>query len=80
VAAEFLNRFNLETQWWTIVEGLPIDLTGYGGVHFVGRALSGLFDLACIPLIYFISRRLYDRRVGLLATLFYAFSVLPLQQ
>jgi YYY domain-containing protein len=80
VAAEALNRFNLETQWWTIVEGIPIDLTGYGGVHFVGRALSGLFDLACIPLIYFISRRLYDRRVGLLAALFYAFAVLPLQQ
>jgi YYY domain-containing protein len=80
VAAEFLNRLNQETQWWTVVEGVPLDLIGYGGVHFVGRALSGLFDLACIPLIYVISRRLYDWRVGLLAGAFYAFAVLPLQQ
>ncbi len=80
VIAEVADKFNKIAQLWTLAPGAPLDLTGYGGVHLVGRALSGLFDLACVWLIYGLGRRLYSRRAGLLASALYAFAVLPLQQ
>jgi YYY domain-containing protein len=54
--------------------------SGYGQVYLVGRALSALVDLAVVWLVFLVARRLYDLRVGLLASAFYAFAVLPLQQ
>ena len=77
VAADKLNDVAL---FWTSGPGSPLDLAGYGGVHLVGRALSGLFDLAGVWLIYVIGRRLYSRKVGLVAAALLAFAVLPLQQ
>ena len=53
---------------------------GYDQVHLVGRVLSGLFDLFSVALIFFIGRRLYGKRVGLLAALLLAASVLNIQQ
>ena len=60
--------------------GIPINLAGYDGVHLVGRALSGLFDLAGVGLIYVVSRRLYSRKVGLVAAALLAAAPLALQQ
>jgi YYY domain-containing protein len=54
--------------------------SGYGQVYLVGRALSALVDLGVVWLVFLVARRLYDLRVGLLASAFYAFAVLPLQQ
>ncbi len=54
--------------------------TGYNGVHLVGRWLSALFDLMTVWLLFFVARRLYDDRVGLLSSAFYAFAVSPIQQ
>lgn len=54
--------------------------SGYGEVYLVGRALSALADLAVVWLVYLVGRKLYDRRVGLLASAFYAVAVLPQQQ
>ena len=54
--------------------------TGYGEVYLVGRMLSALSDLLVIGLVYVIATKLYDRRVGILAAAFAAFSVLPIQQ
>ncbi|GAB4145708.1 MAG: hypothetical protein Fur0021_03220 [Candidatus Promineifilaceae bacterium] len=54
--------------------------TAYDGIHLVGRALSGLVDLVSIAFIFFIGRRLYDWRVGLLGALFLAVAVMPIQQ
>ncbi len=48
-------------------------------VRNVGRMLSMLFDLASIIVVFFIGWRLFSQRVGLLAALFYAVSVLPIQ-
>jgi uncharacterized membrane protein len=81
VAAEAANKFNLATHMWT-PEGqdVPLDLTAYWGVHYVGRATSALFDLAGILVLYFIGRRLYGRRAGLLSAALLAFAPLPLQQ
>jgi hypothetical protein len=38
------------------------------------RALSALFGAATVPLVYAVADRLYDRRVGLVAALFFAVS------
>ncbi len=53
--------------------------TGYDEVHFVGRMVSVLFDLVTIYVVYLIGRRLYRKRVGLLAALLTALSVLLIQ-
>ncbi|HEX9796606.1 MAG TPA: DUF2298 domain-containing protein, partial [Anaerolineales bacterium] len=51
----------------------------YGQIYLVGRAASATFDLVSILLVYLIGRRLYDRRVGLLAAGLTAVSVLLIQ-
>ncbi|MCK4962785.1 MAG: glycosyltransferase family 39 protein, partial [Anaerolineales bacterium] len=53
--------------------------TGYGEIHIVGRAVSTMFDLVSILLVYLIGTRLYRRRVALLASFFVALSVLLIQ-
>jgi YYY domain-containing protein len=54
--------------------------TGYDQIHVVGRVLSGIFDLGTVLFIYLIGKKLYRNvRVGLLAALFLALSVLPIQ-
>lgn len=53
--------------------------TGYDEIHLVGRAASAAFDLVSILLIYLIGRRLHSERVGLLAALLTALSVLLIQ-
>jgi YYY domain-containing protein len=54
-------------------------LTDYNHVHLVGRVLSGLFDLGTVLLLFFLARRLFDWRVGLLASFLLAFTVLNIQ-
>jgi YYY domain-containing protein len=57
-----------------------IGQTGYDQVNVVGRVLSGLFDLGSILFVYLICKRMYkNSRLGLLASLFLALSVLPIQ-
>ncbi|MFC2023503.1 DUF2298 domain-containing protein [Chloroflexota bacterium] len=53
--------------------------TGYDEIHLVGRALSTLFDLASVALLYFVARRLFDWRVGLLSSFLLALTVLNIQ-
>ena len=48
VVAEFAQKFNEGAKLWTASPGNPLTMTGYDGVYLVGRALSGLFDLACV--------------------------------
>ena len=80
VVAEFAQKFNEGAKLWTASPGNPLTMTGYDGIYLVGRALSGLFDLACVLLTFVIGRRLYSVKVGLLGAALYAFAVLPLQQ
>ncbi|MCJ7825659.1 MAG: DUF2298 domain-containing protein [Anaerolineales bacterium] len=65
----FLVRYLAE---WT-------GMSGYDEVHLLGRAVSGISDLVAILLIYLIGERLFNRRVGILAALFLALSVLLIQ-
>ena len=46
----------------------------------VGRALSAVFDVIACVALFFLGRRIYDRRVGLLAAALYAVTVMPIQQ
>jgi YYY domain-containing protein len=57
-----------------------IQRTGYDEVHLVGRAASAAFDLVSVWLVYLIGTRLYRRRVGFLAALLVALSVMLIQQ
>lgn len=57
-----------------------ISMTGYDQVYLVGRVLSALFDLSTVLLIFFIGRRLYGTRAGLLGAFFLTSSVLDIQQ
>ncbi len=60
--------------------GELVGQTGYSQINLVGRALSGLFDLGTVLLVYLIALRLFRKnRLALLASAFAAFSVLPIQ-
>lgn len=61
------------------VPGCTLRFTGYDDVYLVGRAISALVDLATVLVLFFIGRRLYDHRVGLVASALYAVCVLPIQ-
>lgn len=51
----------------------------YGNIHYVGRFLAALFDTGTIILIYFVGKRLFSKRVGLISAFCYSASVLPIQ-
>jgi uncharacterized membrane protein/4-amino-4-deoxy-L-arabinose transferase-like glycosyltransferase len=55
-------------------------LVDYERMVLLGRALSALADVFVLAMTFFIARRLYGLRVGLLAALLYALSVLPIKQ
>lgn len=51
----------------------------YGTVHVLGRQLSASFDMLTILMIFLIGRKLYDRRIGLLASACYSLAAIPIQ-
>lgn len=53
--------------------------SGYDGLSLAGRVLSGLFDLGTLLILFLIGRKLWSKEAGLLASLFYAIAVLPIQ-
>ncbi len=57
----------------------PGDYTGYGGIHFVGRALSMFADLLTLLALALLTRLLCGDRAALLAAGLYALAVLPIQ-
>lgn len=67
----FLTRYIVE---W-IYNG-----SGFVEMTKVGRPLSALADLMLVALVYLSAARLYNRRVGLLASAFSALAVLQIQQ
>ena len=60
--------------------GIKLHMLGYGRIYLLGRELSATMDLLSILLLYFVGRRLYSRKVGLLASALYAFAVMAIQQ
>ena len=59
--------------------GSLVGKTGYDEIHLVGRVLSALFDLASVLLLFFLARRLFDWRVGLVASFLLALTALNIQ-
>lgn len=53
--------------------------SGFAEMTWVGRPLSALADLLTVFLIYLIASRLCNRKVGLLAAIYLAMAVLPIQ-
>jgi YYY domain-containing protein len=60
------------------VEGLG-RMSDYDHITLVGRVLSALLDTGVIYLTYLLGKRVYDRRVGLLAAAFVTFTVFHIQ-
>ncbi len=56
-----------------------LGMADYDMITLVGRALSGLFDLLAVWMLYLLGKRLYDTRIGLLAAALGAAAVLPIQ-
>lgn len=54
-------------------------LTDYNNLTLFGRFLSGILDTLTILLIFLIGKKAFSLKVGLLASFFYAISVLPIQ-
>jgi YYY domain-containing protein len=59
---------------------IAADATDQVNLRLFGRQFSALADLFAILFLYFIVSRLYDQRVGLLASLFSALAVMQIQQ
>ncbi|MDO8490622.1 MAG: DUF2298 domain-containing protein, partial [Dehalococcoidia bacterium] len=91
--AQFLSKDSPLNPEWFAYGSLPIYLLKSVGafvslfnhnvwghdIYLVGRAVSGLFDVGTILLVYFIGKRLYSRKIGLLASALVAFTVLHIQ-
>lgn len=56
-----------------------VGMPGYAGAYKVGRALSGLFDLLTVWLVYRVARRFAGRRASLMASSLFAFAPLAIQ-
>ncbi len=54
--------------------------SGFNEMTLVGRLLSALVDLFSVILVYAIGSRVFNKRIGLLAAAFSAFTVLNIQQ
>jgi dolichyl-phosphate-mannose-protein mannosyltransferase len=62
--------------------GQIVKLNSYQDIHFVGRVLSAIFDSLNIFSLYFLSLLLFSKKkkyLSFLPSLFYAFTVLPIQ-
>ncbi len=56
-----------------------VKMADYDPITLVGRAMSGLFDLAAVWMLFLLGKRLYNKRTGILAAGLYAAAVLPIQ-
>lgn len=61
---------------WTAI---LLDRNNYDRITLIGRNLSGLFDIATIFFLFLIGKRLYGKKVGLLAASLLSLSVLNIQ-
>ncbi len=56
-----------------------LDMTHYDSITLVGRALSGVFDLAAFIALFLLATRLYNKKIAFLAASLYALAVFPIQ-
>ncbi len=58
---------------------IHLDKNNYDNITIVGRVLSGLFDIGSIFVLFLIAKKLYGKKVALLAAALLSFSVLNIQ-
>lgn len=63
----------------TKITGEFLQKTNYEQIHFVGRSLTIIADVLIVLLIYLISKKIFNQKVGLLASFLYSICVLPIQ-
>ncbi|MEK7060901.1 MAG: glycosyltransferase family 39 protein [Patescibacteria group bacterium] len=51
----------------------------YDKINIVGRFISGIFDLGTIFFVFLLGKKLFNKKVGILASFFYTISVFPIQ-
>lgn len=88
-AASTLSPFSLPNVGLFVYGTLPVyivkwvaialHMNNYDKITIIGRALSGVFDLATILVLFLIARRLYGRGTALLAALLLSLSVFNIQ-
>ncbi len=61
-------------------DGVTYPFASYDGIQLLGRALSALLDLFTLIFMFFIGKRLYGVKVGVLAAALGAATVLQIQQ
>ncbi|MDO8658225.1 MAG: glycosyltransferase family 39 protein [Candidatus Levybacteria bacterium] len=54
-------------------------LGSYDKINLVGRAISAFFDLGSLFVIFLLAKKLFNKKIALLAGFFYAISTLPIQ-
>jgi len=58
----------------------PLQLLNYNGITLTGRALSALFDIATVVLVFLLAQKVFaSKKIALLSAFFYALAVLPIQ-
>lgn len=58
---------------------IHLNKDNYDQITLIGRALSGLFDIGAILLLFLIGKKLYGNKIGLLAAALLSCSVLNIQ-
>lgn len=58
---------------------IHLDKNNYDQITLVGRAMSGLFDIGAILFLFLIAKKLYGKKIALLAAALLSFSVLNIQ-
>ncbi|MFH0936861.1 MAG: glycosyltransferase family 39 protein [Candidatus Daviesbacteria bacterium] len=53
--------------------------SSYISMNLVGRILSVFFDLGTVFILFLLGAKIFNKKVGLLASFFYSISVLPIQ-
>ena len=51
----------------------------YDKINIAGRFISGIFDLGTIFFIFLLGKKLFNKKVGIIASFFYTISVFPIQ-
>jgi len=56
-----------------------IKYTTYDYLNIIGRYISALFDTGIVFIIYLLGKKIFNKKVGLLSSVFYSLSVFPIQ-
>ncbi len=63
----------------SLVSFLDPGFADYNWINLLGRGWSAIFDIGIIITLFYLGKKLFNQTVGLLSSLFYSVSVLPIQ-